>query len=208
MIATVTTCPRRWREYRRLRQRYAALGMSAPLRTFQTAEALHDPRVNNNLNARAALKYAANRLAGRPDGWLLYLEDDLVLSDQLPERLPWLMEVAESEKVDCVYLCNRKNPVRRRLVRGDVCFNELADPILGTHALLLPGRHLPRLLRAEWSRYADEVVFRAFRRIKARIWQVLDPVLIEHVGEYSTYDPLTKRKLEINHANSSNSHPA
>ena len=233
ILASVITCPQRWESYQRLRRNFAALGFGFPLRTFQTKERAGDAYANNNLNARAALAYAARHLPA--DGWLLYLEDDVVLSPELPILLPNLVEIGQRERVDCWYLCNRKNPVaqqhrspgfaglefghvsKRRPAlsspslpldggegRGEAhsCFviNELTEPVLGAHALLIPHRHLARMLTAHWSDVSDQAMFAAIRHPGLRLWQVIKPVLVEHVGVVSTYVPHETKVLEVNPA--------
>jgi hypothetical protein len=208
ILATVTTCPQRWWEYHRLRRNYAGLGFHFPLRTFQSGEALHNPRVNNNLNARAALTYAARRLPDDPLSWMLYLEDDIRLRLELSEYLPFLIETGARDGIDCWYLCNRKNPVKSQFRLGGLVVNELDQPVRGSHALLLARRHLPGLLASHWGGLVDEEIFAALVCSSAKILQVVAPVLVEHIGEISTYNPHHRTQLETNHANSSNLSPA
>lgn len=198
MLASVITCPSRWEHYQRFRRNFTALNFGFPLRTFQTSECLANPFANNNLNARAALAYADQHL---PDGgWLLYLEDDVVLSPQLPAVLPLLVELGDSENVDCWFLCNRKNAVERQGRRCGLVVNELAYPALGAHGLLIPKRHLSRMLAAHWADVSDQAMFAAIHHPGLRVWQVVQPVLVEHIGTVSTYAPDETRTLEINHA--------
>ena len=198
MLATVITCPQRWEQYRRFLVNFAALGFGFPLRTFQTTECLGDAYANNNLNARAALAYADKHL---PDGgWLLYLEDDVVLHPQLPAALPVLAELGDSLGVDCWYLCNRKNAVEHQCRMRGLTVNELAFPALGAHGLLIPKRHLARMLDAHWADVSDQSMFAAIHHPALRVWQVVKPVLVEHVGAVSTYAPDEVRTLEVNHA--------
>ena len=199
MLATVITCPRRWEHYQRMRRNFVALNLGFPLRTFQTAEALDRPRVNNNLNARAALAYADAHL---PDGgWLLYLEDDVILHPALAAMLPELVRVGDREGVDCWNLCNRRNTVWRQFTLGDSVVNELAYPVNGAHGLLIQKRHLARMLSAHWSDVSDTAMFAAIHHPGWRMWQVVRPVLVEHVGVVSTFDETqTPQTLEVNHA--------
>ena len=200
IVATVISCPQRWTEYQRLRRNFDALKFPFSLRTFQTEEGLGSPYVNNNLNARAAIAYAAHRLASQEDGWLLYLEDDVVLTERWPAVLAELVRIGSAENVDCWYLCNRKNEVKAQYRREGLVLNELAYPIYGGHALLVPGRHLKRILDSHWATYSDLAIFAAINHPSLKVFQVVDPVLAEHVGEFSTYAPQTKRELEINYA--------
>jgi hypothetical protein len=198
MLATVITCPQRWQLYRRFLVNFAAMGFGFPLRTFQTKDCLGDAYANNNLNARAALTYADKHL---PDGgWLLYLEDDVVLTPQLRDALPVLVEVGDSQNVDCWYLCNRKNAVEHQCRMRGLTVNELAFPALGAHGLLIPKRHLSRMLAAHWADVSDQAMFAAINHPALRVWQVVKPVLVEHVGAVSTYAPDEVRTLEVNHA--------
>ena len=198
MLATVITCPQRWEHYQRMRCNFAALNLGFPLRTFQTREALDRPRVNNNLNARAALAYGDAYL---PDGgWLLYLEDDVELHPALAAMLPELVRVGDREGVDCWNLCNRKNTVWRQFTLGDAVVNELAYPVNGAHGLLIPKRHLSRML-GHWDDVSDLAMFAALHRPGWKMWQVVRPVLVEHVGVVSTFDESqTPQPLEVNHA--------
>ena len=199
MLANVITCPRRWEHYRRFLRNFAALNFGFPLRTFQTAEALDRPRVNNNLNARAALAYADAHLSD--GGWLLYLEDDVVLSPRLPDALPLLVELGESQNVDCWNLCNRKNLVERQCEMRGLVVNELAYPVNGAHGLLIPKRHLARMLAAHWSDVSDLAMFSAIHHPGWKMWQVVRPALVEHVGVVSTFDESGHpQPLEVNHA--------
>ena len=200
ILASVITCPRRWPEYQRLRRNYERLGLGVPLRTFQTREADGDSYANNNLNARSALAYANRHLP--EGGWLLYLEDDVVLGAELAGFLPELVRVGNVEGVDVWNLCSRKNPVARQFQAGPAVVNELGWPVLGAHGLLLPKRHLAAMLAAHWGDVSDQAMFTAIRRPGLRIWQIVSPVLVEHVGYVSTYDPEWRAKtLEVNHAN-------
>ncbi|HUR47828.1 MAG TPA: hypothetical protein VMZ27_18230 [Candidatus Saccharimonadales bacterium] len=200
ILATVTTCPQRWTHYRRFLKNFAALRLGFPVRTFQTKEAHGNPFANNNLNARAALAYAERNLSD--NGWLLYLEDDVVMRPVLAALLPQFMAIGERQRLDCWYLCNRKNMVERQFRRGAVVINELAELILGSHALLIPKRHLKTMLDAHWAEIADRSMFGALRREPLKVWQVVEPVLVRHVGFVSTYDPEQKpRELEVNYAN-------
>ena len=161
MLASVITCPRRWEHYQRMRRNFDALNLGVPLRTFQTSEALERPRVNNNLNARAALAYADKHL---PDGgWLLYLEDDVILHPALADALPELVRVGEREGVDCWNLCNRKNPIERQFVVGSLVVNELGYPACGAHGLLIPKRNVAQML-GPWNDVSDLAMFAAIHR--------------------------------------------
>jgi hypothetical protein len=197
-------------------------------------------------------------------GWLLYLEDDVVISPALAPLLPELVRVGEAEGVDCWNLCNRKNSVARQFRLGlsavsaqaglsavsaqaglsavsaqaglsavsaqaglsagapqpglsavsgpadDVVVNELAYPVSGAHGLLIPKRHLGAMLAGHWSQVSDLSMFAAILSAVSaqaghhpalKIWQVVKPVLVEHVGYISTYDPERRPKtLEVNHA--------
>ena len=215
ILATVITCPQRWDHYRRLLRNFAALNLPFPLRTFQTSECLGNAYANNNLNARAALAYADKHLPTA--GWLLYLEDDVVLSPRLAELLPSLVELGDSQNVDCWYLCNRKNQVERQCRMRGLTVNELAYPVFGAHGLLIPKRHLAPMLATHWADVSDLAMFAAMKGTPhpdcvhplpigcgegqaLRIWQVVDPVLVEHIGVVSTYAPDRIKTLEVNHA--------
>ena len=150
-------------------------------------------------NSRAALLYADRHLP--TGGWLLYLEDDVVLSPRLPALLPLLVELGNSQEVDCWYLCNRKNEFERQgQIRGLVV-NELAYPVFGAHGLLIPKRHLARMLAPHWANVSDLAMFAAINHPAFRVWQVVKPVLVEHIGVVSTYAPDRIKILEVNHAN-------
>ncbi len=43
-------------------------------------------------------------------------------------------------------------------------------------------------------------MFAAIRSVSWNVVQVIEPVLVEHLGEYSTYNPNIRRELEVNHA--------
>lgn len=200
ILATVITCPQRWEHYQRFWRNFKGLGLGVALRTFQTKEAAGDAYANNNLNARAALGYANRHLP--EGGWLLYLEDDVVLGAELARLLPELVRVGDVEGVDVWNLCNRKNSVARQFQVGSAVVNELAWPVLGAHGLLIPKRHLVTILAAHWGDVSDQAMFAAIRGPGLKIWQVVSPVLVEHVGYVSTYDPEWRAKtLEVNHAN-------
>ncbi len=200
MMATVITCPGRWNEYQRLRRQFEALGFPFALRTFQTAECLESAFANNNLNARDALAYAKRHLRDDAGSWLLYLEDDVVLHAELPRLLPFLVGKGVRESIDCWYLCNRRNPVLRQYCEGSNVLNELGFPPAGAHALLLPYRHLQRILDSHWAHESDRSIFEALRHPAVKIVQIVHPVLVEHAGEYSTFNPNLKQKLEVNYA--------
>jgi hypothetical protein len=201
IIATVTTCPQRWEHYQRLRRNFQTLKLGFILRTFQTTECPQNAFANNNLNARAALAFSDRHLPETPESWLLYLEDDVVLNPALATLLPKLIEIGKRDFVDCWYLCNRKNPTSEQHNMEGMVMNRLAYPMEGSHGLLLPKRHLRRVLDAHWGETADRSMFSAIRHDDTKILQVIKPVLVEHVGEVSTFNPSIKMKLEINHAN-------
>lgn len=115
--------------------------------------------------------------------------------------LPELVRVGDREGVDCWYLCNRKNAVARQFRLGDAVVNELAYPVFGAHALLFPKRHLAAMLAGHWSQVSDLAMFAAIRHAELKVWQVVRPVLAEHVGVVSTFDPEGRpQTLEVNHA--------
>ena len=198
ILASVITCPQRWEHYQRFLRNFAALNLGFPLRTFQTKDCDGNAYANNNLNARAALAYADKHLP--TDGWLLYLEDDVVLTPHLAASLPVLVELGESQNVDCWYLCNRRNAVERQCRMHGLTVNELAYPAFGSHGLLVPKRHLARILAAHWSDVSDIAMFAAIHQPGWKMWQVVRPVLVEHIGVVSTYAPDRIKTLEINHA--------
>jgi len=115
--------------------------------------------------------------------------------------LPTLRETGQRESVDCCYLCNRKTSVSGQYRTGGMVINRLAYPIDGSHGLLLPKRHLRLMLDAHWGQTADRAIFAAIHSKAWNVLQVIEPVLVEHLGEYSTYDPDYRRQLEINYAN-------
>ena len=206
IIATVTSCPRRWNDYQRLRRKFESLNLGFDLRTFQTTECPGDAFANNNLNARSALLYCWRHLRGDND-WMLYLEDDIQISPQLAAVLPELLETDELDAVDLWYLCNRKNPVIEQFRVGGLVLNRLDYPIDGSHALLIPRRHIPLMLDVHWGQPADRSMFAAIHSFSWKVFQIISPVLVEHTGEYSTYDPHTRRKLEVNYAAGPNTNP-
>ncbi len=206
ILATVVTCPERWVDYQRFRKRFDALRLPCPLRTFQTIAHLGDPMANNNLNARAAIAFADRYLPSSTQSWLLYLEDDVFLRDEISSILPVLTEIAEQEPVDCWYLCNRKNPVKRQYASRGLVIHELAEAIEGTHGLFIPKRHLTALIATHWGKPADRVIFGLLGEVKARVLQVVSPVLAEHRGFDSTFCPNRKSELEVNYANQPNSY--
>jgi len=202
IIATVTTCPQRWAHYRRLRRNVDALNLPFPLRTFQTSEGLETPRVNENLNGRAALRYCQARFKSRMEpNWVMYLEDDIRLHLALAEALSDLIGGSACSSPVCWYLCNRTNPVRRRFKLGSLVVNELEHPMEGSHALMLPGGVLSALLEKPWRKTVDMEIFAVLRQRKVPVVQVVDPVLAEHIGVRSTYNPEQRQVLEVNHAN-------
>ena len=198
VLATVITCPQRWEHYQRMRRNFTALKIGLPLRTFQTKDCLGNAYANNNLNARAALAYADKHLPA--DGWLLYLEDDVILHPALASLLPELVRVGDRESVDFWNLCNRKNTVWRQFHFGELVVNELAYPAFGSHGLLIPKRHLLRILAAHWADVSDLAMFATIHHVGWKMWQVVRPVLVEHIGVVSTYAPDRIKTLEINHA--------
>ena len=204
IIASVRTCSWRWNSFCAVRRNFERLEFPFPLRTFQTAEAEDDPPVNSRLTARMALAYCEKHLPDEPDSWALFLEDDVFLYEALRDHLDWLVEYGTAQGVDCWLLCNRKNPVTRQFCENGLVINELGWPILGSHALLLPKRHLAPMLVRHWKHPCDAEMFRAIRHSEMRVWQVIHPVLAEHRGEFSTFNPTQRRKLEINHADSPN----
>jgi len=134
-------------------------------------------------------------------GWLLYLEDDVVMHADLARLLPELASMGNREGVDCWNICNRKNDVRRQFRIGEMVVNELRYPVCGGHGLLIPQRHLTRMIEAHWSQVSDLAMFAAINHPGLRVWQVVKPVLVEHVGFISTYNPEDGPKLlEVNHA--------
>ena len=122
------------------------------------------------------------------------------LRPDLTATLPALIEIGRLDSVDCWYLCNRKNPIAAQYSVGGMVVNHLAHPIDGSHGLLLPKRHLRRILDLHWSGTADHAMFNAIRHPGVKILQVVKPVLVEHIGEISTYNPDIKMKLEVNYA--------
>ena len=173
-----------------------------PLRTFQTSECLEQPRVNANLNGRAALRYCQARFGPRMESnWVMYLEDDIRLHPSLAEAWKDLIGGSACSSPVCWYLCNRKNPVRRRFKLGSLVVNELEHPIEGSHALMVPGGILPALLEKPWRKTVDIEIFAVLRQRNVPVVQVVDPVLAEHIGVRSTYNPEQRQVLEVNHAN-------
>ena len=79
--------------------------------------------------------------------------------------------------------------------------NHLAYPAYGSHGLLIPKRHLARMLAAHWPQVSDLSMFAAIKHPALRIWQVVKPVLVEHIGLVSTYGAGKSENLEVNHAN-------
>jgi hypothetical protein len=124
----------------------------------------------------------------------------VILHPALADALPELVRVGEREGVDCWNLCNRKNPVERQFVVGSLVVNELGYPVCGAHGLLIPKRQLARML-GPWKDVSDLAMFAAIHRHGWRVWQVVRPVLVEHVGVLSTFDETrTPQILEVNHA--------
>jgi len=201
ILATVRTCPRRWNEYQNLRKQFSALGFPFPLRTIQCPEHLDSPRANSILTARAALSYCDSHLAVNDDAWMLFLEDDVRVGLDLPRLLPELTRLGHEHGVDCWYLCNRKNRVKARWNWQDMTINELEYPIDGSHGLLLPKRHLRRILDWHWARRVDWCIFDAIRHSSVKVWQVIAPVLVEHIGEYSTFDHANRKRPEVCYGN-------
>ena len=146
------------------------------------------------------MSYADRLLPNDPQSWLLYLEDDVFLSRELPALLPDLIRIGARDNVDCWYLCNRKNPVTEQYRNGTMVINRLEYPVHGSHGLLLPKRHLRTMLDSHWNQTADLAMFAAIYHSEMKILQVVQPVLVEHLGEISTYNPQTRMKLEVNHA--------
>jgi hypothetical protein len=80
--------------------------------------------------------------------------------------------------------------------------NSILDyPINGSHGLLLPKRHLRPILEAHWSRPVDGSIFSALRHDAVKVWQVIEPTLVEHIGEYSALDPFNRRRPETCYGN-------
>lgn len=204
IIATVKTCPQRWPLYRALVKNFAQLKMPMPLRTFQTPESRHSPAVNSRLNARAALAHCDQHLPNDPFSWALFLEDDVLLHAELPHALDWLVQRGAEVGVDCWYLCNRKNGSRRQFQESGFVINDLGSHAQGSHALLIPKRHLKRMLATHWRGAADSAMFAALQGANTKIFQIVSPVLAEHRGEYSTFCPQQPQQLKVNHANPSN----
>ena len=211
IVATVITCPQRWASYQKLRANYERLGFSVPLRTFQTREELGRPRLNASLNARAALAYALRHLPDRSDSWLLFLEDDVRLRPDLPGLLPRLIHLGIKESVDCWHLCNRRTAFDQTFSVEGIMVNRLIKPFWGSQALLIPRRHILPMLQNHWTQLPDEEIFAALPQEKPRIFQVIQPILVEHTGTVSTFgavNPVTLEINEVNHANPSNTNPA
>jgi hypothetical protein len=204
-LAVVRTCPTRWQSYQRLLANLAAVGRGVPVPTFQTPEWRCYAGINSRLTARAALAYCQKHLPDDAPSWAMLLEDDVLIHRELREMLPLLLAAALETRVDRWYLCNRRNPVQEQFRLGPLLVNELGWPIVGSHALLLPSRHLDRMLAAHWSKTWDAEIFDALRAVEGRVLQVIPPVLVEHVGVYSTFDPHHPRKLEVNYASPSDS---
>jgi hypothetical protein len=196
----MVTCPQRWKLFQSSRKNFEALGFSFPLRVFQTSEALDTPRVNACLNGRAALMFAQTHLPDRDDSWVLYLEDDVQLRPELPSILPKLVDIASGEDISCWYLCNRRVNFERTREFGVVLAHKLKPPIIGAQALLFPKRFIKAILAQDWTRLPDDEIFTVLAESGGDIFQVIEPVLAEHVGRYSTFDPLEPQELEINHA--------
>jgi hypothetical protein len=111
------------------------------------------------------------------------------------------VRAGNTEGVDCWNLCNRKNTVGRQFRLGDAVVNELSYPVSGAHGLLIPKRHLGAMLAAHWDQVSDLSMFAAINHPALKFWQVVEPVLVEHIGYVSTYDPDQRPKtLEVNHA--------
>jgi hypothetical protein len=201
IIATVTTCPQRWRHYQRFRRNFESLGFPFILRTFQTFECQHNSYANNNLNARAALAYCDHHLPDDGNSWVLYLEDDVILGRELPGLLPYFIQAGRAENVDCWFLCNRKNRVVKQWKSEGLVLNELSFRPDGSHGLLIPKRHLAAILSLHWADLADRCIFMGMNHPGLKILQVVHPVLVEHVGAVSTYNPDLPPNLEINYAN-------
>ena len=99
------------------------------------------------------------------------------------------MELGDSQQVDSWYLCNRKNRVEWQCQLRGIVVNELAYPVCGGHGLLIPKRHLARILSAHWGEVSDLAMFAAINHPALRVWQVVKPVLVEHIGTVSTSAP-------------------
>ena len=56
------------------------------------------------------------------------------------------------------------------------------------------------MLAAHWADVSDQAMFAPIRHPELRLWQVIKPVLVEHVGTVSTYSPHETKVLEANHA--------
>ena len=82
----------------------------------------------------------------------------------------------------------------------ETVINELAYPALGAHGLLIPKRHLGAMLATHWAEVSDLAMFAAINHPALRIWQVVNPVLVEHIGVVSTSTPDLIKTLEVNHA--------
>ena len=202
LIATMVTCPRRWKEFQQSRRNFEAVRFPFPLRVFQTPEDIETPRVNACLNARAALRYAARHLPDSNDSWVLYLEDDVLLHAALAELAAALIDLGNEHNVACWYLCNRRVPYSEaRSFHGFLAYR-LTPPIIGAQALLFPKRYIKAILARHWTLLPDDEIFAVLTEEGANIFQVIRPVLVEHLGQYSTFNPFEPQKLEVNNADS------
>ena len=222
IIACVRTCSQRWKLFSALLKRVESLSFLFEMRSFHTLEAEADACINSRLTARAALSYCDKHLPEEDASWMLFLEDDIDVRRELRDAIDWLAAYGTQHQVDCWYLCNRKNRITRQFHENGFVINELAWPVLGSHALLIPRRHLKPMLDRHWTRNVDSEMFAAMRESafnlrsnfphlrslspfggegSLRVLQVISPVLVEHRGEYSTFNPNHRFKLEVNHAN-------
>lgn len=183
LIATVLAVHPRLESAELVRRTCAnALGEQA-VRMFVSDEPMG--RRAANLNLVRALTWARDQEAE----WHLFLEDDQRVYPEFFRSLPALLRLADEIGVEAFYLANRRIDFDRQEHHGGFVLNRITKPVLGSHGLLYRCQHLDA-----WGKAADGDVttpmdglfFAAIPPGKNAIYQVVAPVLMQHVGIRST----------------------
>ncbi len=132
-------------------------------------------------NVRAALEWQTREDAE----WNLFLEDDQRIYPGCFEAVERLLKLADELNADAFYTSNRSIRYLRQELRGGFVLNRLNQPVLGSHGLLYRRKELHA-----WSAVAadvlkapiDTIFFQAVPPNRRRIYQVVAPILMQHVG--------------------------
>lgn len=177
VIATILAVERRRQFAERLKSQVAEhmpVEMSINAITHSTRDAFH--------RFKELLQFATLQNAE----WLLFLEDDQEIFPALWENMDEMLSLAEQHDVASYYLSNRETQIGQLGWLGKYRVNRLLTEAAGSHGLLIRGTLIPEILKTERLMPIDFAVYRALRPHVYKHYQILRPVLVQHVGSEST----------------------